>query len=276
MKQGKALKHNIGIAKWYNDELQTMCKVMFDNTKNEIMPLFVKYNDVAMDSISFDFTTTINKLIKRFKEYYLRYGEKLAKRFLERQLKYTRLSVKKAIEPLLKKDVKYTLKGKLVTDTNKDIVKLAIYNNVSLITSIPDQYFKDIIGIVTRSIEYGANIQQIKEQLMNIEGVTERRAKLIAYDQTRKIYSALAVQQVKDAGFNKVKWLHSNGDKIPRCLHVKKWDRVSEPPNGLNGYVFDINKPPVIQKAKGTRPEVRGFPGELINCKCFLAPVIED
>ena len=279
MKQGKALRHNVGIAKWYNDEILKMCRKMFDDTKKEITPLYVKYENTAMDSLSYDVTTVLNKLIKKYVEYFKKYGEKLAKEFLLRQLKYERLSVQKAIEPLIKDEtgekLLFAIKGKLINETNKDIVKLAIYNNVSLIRSIPEEYFKSIVGMVTRSVENNVNLKQLKEQLMKIDGVTERRAKLIAYDQTRKVYSALAVNQIKHAGIQKVKWLHSGGDKVPRCYHVHKWDGVSEPPNALNGYIFDINKPAVIQKAKGKQDEIRGFPGELINCTCFLAPVIE-
>ena len=57
MKQGKALRHNVGIAKWYNDEIQSLCREMFDDTQKELMPLYAKYDDVAMDSLSFDFTS---------------------------------------------------------------------------------------------------------------------------------------------------------------------------------------------------------------------------
>lgn len=47
MKQGKALKHNIGIAKWYNDEIQSLCEEMFNDTEKELRPLYAKYDDVA-------------------------------------------------------------------------------------------------------------------------------------------------------------------------------------------------------------------------------------
>ena len=40
-------------------------------------------------------------------------------------------------------------------------------------------------------------------------------------------------------------------------------------PNGLNGYVFDLAKPPVIDLKTGER----GYPGQCIGCSCFLVPV---
>ena len=35
MKQGKALKHNVGIAKWYYDELDEMTEEMTSETKSK-------------------------------------------------------------------------------------------------------------------------------------------------------------------------------------------------------------------------------------------------
>lgn len=279
MKQGKALRHNIGIAKWYNAEIQKLCREMFDDTAKELTPLYAKYDNVAMDGLSFDFTSTLNKLIKKFVAYFKQKGEALAKEFIKRQIKYTDVSVRNAIQPLATRELKFALKGSIINERNKDVVKLAIYNNVSLIRSLPERYFRRIVGMVTRSLEYGGSLEQLKQELLKIDGVTERQAKLIAYDQTRKVYSDISLNKLRESGITRVKWIHSHGDKVPRCYHVRKWDGMSGKsdgrPNGLNGYVFDINKPPVIQKAEGKRPEIVGYPAELINCTCLLVPVID-
>lgn len=274
MKQGKALHHNIGIAVWYNRELNKALKSMFNDTLKTIIPTFTE--TIAQDSV-FDITVELNKLRKKYVEFFYKYGKELAKKFIERSIRHANISVKKAIEPIAKKDFK--LAGSIINDTNRDIVTMAIYNNVSLIRSIPEEYYKNVTGIVSRSMQ-GGSIKEMEDELVkfiNLEGKKARnRAKLIAYDQTRKVYSDIALQKIKDAGFTKVRWVHSNGDKVPRCYHVRKWDGHSEPPNGLNGYIFDINNPPIIQKAEGKRPEVRGFPAQLINCTCFLVPVDDE
>lgn len=274
MKQGKALHHNIGIAVWYNRELNKALKSMFDDTLKTIVPTFTE--TIAQDSV-FDITVELKKLRKKYVEFFYKYGKELAKKFIERSIRHANISVKKAIEPIAKKDFK--LAGSIINDTNRDIVTMAIYNNVSLIRSIPEEYYKNVTGIISRSMQ-GGSIKEMEDELVkfiNLEGKKARdRAKLIAYDQTRKVYSDIALQKIKDAGFTKVRWVHSNGDKVPRCYHVRKWDGNSEPPNGLNGYIFDINNPPIIQKAEGKRPEVRGFPAQLINCTCFLVPVDDE
>lgn len=274
MKQGKALHHNIGIAVWYNRKLNKALKSMFDDTLKTIVPTFTE--TIAQDSV-FDITVELNKLRKKYVEFFYKYGKELAKKFIERSIRHANISVKKAIEPIAKKDFK--LAGSIINEANRDIVTMAIYNNVSLIRSIPEEYYKNVTGIVSRSMQ-GGSIKEMEDELVkfiNLEGKKARdRAKLIAYDQTRKVYSDIALQKIKDAGFTKVRWVHSGGDKVPRCYHIRKWDGHSEPPNGLNGYVFDINNPPIIQKAEGKRPEVRGFPAQLINCTCFLVPVDDE
>jgi hypothetical protein len=61
----------------------------------------------------------------------------------------------------------------------------------------------------------------------------------------------------------------------PRDYHKMRWDghtgKFNGKPNGLNGYIFPIDKPPVIDRKTGER----GYPAQLINCHCFLTPVIE-
>ena len=37
----------------------------------------------------------------------------------------------------------------------------------------------------------------------------------------------------------------------------------------MNGYVFPIDFPPIIDRKTGER----GYPGQLINCKCHMEPV---
>ena len=63
MKQGKALHHNIGIALWYNRELNKALKGMFDDTLKTIVPTFTE--TIAEDSV-FDITVELDKLRKKY------------------------------------------------------------------------------------------------------------------------------------------------------------------------------------------------------------------
>ena len=108
--------------------------------------------------------------------------------------------------------------------------------------------------------------------MQKICGITDKEAALIARDQTAKFYSQMAVENMRRAKITKAKWLHSCAGRTPRDYHRTKWDGVSHnPPNGLNGYVFDLNNPPIADLETGER----AFPGVLFDCKCVAIPVIE-
>lgn len=142
-----------------------------------------------------------------------------------------------------------------------DKITAATAENVALIKSIPDEYHGRIEGTVLRSITSGqGGSKTLFDDIRHIGVVTDKRAKLIAVDQTRKVTSALNVERMKSTGVRQWKWVHSSGGAEPRPLHLR-----------LNGQIFSYDDPPpVIDERTGER----GYPGQLINCRCVLVPVI--
>lgn len=108
--------------------------------------------------------------------------------------------------------------------------------------------------------------------LMNLGGVSEERAEFIADDQMAKAAERFLVEKWKRQGYKKVRWVHK-GAHDPRDYHLRQWNGTSGKrtgkPNGLNGFVFDIDKPPVIN----LKTKARGYPGWLPNCHCRLEPI---
>ena len=66
-----------------------------------------------------------------------------------------------------------------------------------LIKSIPEQYFKDVTGSVMRSITTGNGLADLVPEIKKYDGQTERRAKLLALDQTRKAYNSINKQRMQ-------------------------------------------------------------------------------
>lgn len=141
-----------------------------------------------------------------------------------------------------------------------EIMTATIAENVALIKSIPAQYFTDIQGAVMRSITTGNGLADLVPFIKKHKGVTDRRAHLIANDQTRKAFSNINRSRLQNMGVSKFKWLHSSGGQTPRKLHEQ-----------LNGHIFSFNDLPIIDKKTGER----GIPGQLINCRCRMIPVID-
>lgn len=154
-----------------------------------------------------------------------------------------------------------TLKTDVVSGAVGDVVKASIKQNVALIKSIPREYFLEIEGEVMRSIQSGKGMADLQPYLEKRGDITKKRAALIARDQTSKATTAINTARMQGLGVKKFKWLHSMGGKEPRPLHK----------NMLNGKVFSFDDPPVIDERTGEK----GLPGQLINCRCRMVPVMD-
>jgi uncharacterized protein with gpF-like domain len=159
--------------------------------------------------------------------------------------------------------------GKTFTNRRiKEIMRASIKTNVGLARSLSQTQYKNIEELIFRSIlsEQGVNMitSKIVEQIPDIKNKTRKRANFIAQDQTRKAYNNLSIAKMASVGVNEFQWFHSNAGKVPRPFHK------TMSPAGLNRGIFSIKNPPIIDEKTGER----GFPGQLINCRCFPKPVI--
>jgi len=153
-----------------------------------------------------------------------------------------------------------TLKTDVVSGKVADITKAAVKQNVALIKSIPTKYFEQIEGEVMRSIQTGRGMADLQPAIEKIGAVTKKRAGLIARDQTSKATTAINKARMTGLGVRKFEWVHTMGEKFPRELHR----------DVLNGNIYEFDNPPVIDERTGER----GLPGQLINCRCRMVPVI--
>jgi len=135
----------------------------------------------------------------------------------------------------------------------EDTLRLSVTANVDLITSIPEQYFKKLEGVVYRGMIEGQSATSLTEQVMAIGKVEYKRAKLIARDQTSKLNSALTKQRAQNVGSEEYIW-RTAGDGRVRDSHIKN-----------NGKTFRWDDPP---------PKT-GHPGTDIQCRCVAQVVIK-
>lgn len=139
-----------------------------------------------------------------------------------------------------------------------DITRAAITENVALIRSIPQQYFKNIEGMVMRSVQRGGELSTLTNDLQKQFGVTRRRAVLIARDQNRKATAVIQEARRREIGIKEAIWMHSGAGKEPRPTHV-----------AMNGKKYKVNEG-MYDPAEGRNV----FPGSLINCRCTSRAVI--
>ena len=283
--KGKPLNFNAGLQKWYVNQLLKLVDDLTKEVYEEIKPLYKEYKEQITftedASISSQSRIKINSLRDLFEKKFKDRGKIYAERMVRKTNRYANTTFWAMMNEMFKskEELKqaggFLMKGSLISPEKEEVMKALIYENSSLITNIQTHYFEQITGAVMRSITSGLGVTHIEEELRKYKGMTKRRAKNIALDQTRKAYNSINARNMQEAGIQKVEWVHSGGSQRPRDYHKTRWDGVSGlkdgQPNGLNGFIFSLDRPPVIDLKTGER----GLPGQAVNCHCRMAAVVE-
>lgn len=207
-------------------------------------------------SVSSQARILTNALMKKYNGYFAKMADSLA----EQQVNAIDKASSAAMHSSLKE-----LSGGLSLPTSAisgdmvEVVNASTVEMTSLIKSISMEYISGVQGAVMRSITTGRGMADLVPYLEKHEGITKRRARMIAADQTRKAYSALNKGRMDKAGIAKFEWRHTGGSNEPRKLH-----------QSYNGQVFKLDDPPIIDEKTGER----GLPSQAINCRCRMIPVI--
>ena len=132
-----------------------------------------------------------------------------------------------------------------------ETLSASVEENVSLIKSIPEQYFEKVEQAVFRNLASGSTDGLLAE-IQKIGDVTESRARLIARDQNSKLNSRLTKARQEALGVEEYRWVTA-GDERVRKTHRDN-----------NKQVFRWDSP----------PDETGHPGEDIQCRCIAQPII--
>lgn len=287
LKRGQVIKGRRAIPspharEWYARRMKLLVQVMDGRMR-------VYFNKTG-ETLTPSDREELARLRVRFTNLFGEEARPMATAFFNKNITYTKSSFRAATKPIVEateqdlrerkrkamaKQTRFQIKLNAKTDKLElSQFEDAIEDNVNLIKTIPSKYFDKIgkavelrtVGKMSR----GALVKRIKE----LGGVTQRRAELIADDQTAKVTERMMLARCRNAGIKRVMWLHSSISMHPRDYHKTRWDgrtgKFNGKPNGLNGYIFPIDKPPVIDRKTGER----GYPAQLINCKCYLTPVL--
>lgn len=196
-----------------------------------------------------------NQLMNTFGELFKRRAPILASSMVEQ----TANASKAALHASLKQaSGGLSLKTGGVSPELNELMKAKIQENVGLIRTIASDYLHRVQQEVMRSITQGN--KDLIETLQELGAKTERKAELIALDQTRKTFSAINRIRSQELGVTKYEWVHSGGSAHPRELHMD-----------MSGNIYSYDDPPIIDEKTGET----GNPGDAINCRCTARPVIE-
>ena len=239
-----------------------------------------KKDQIAMDADGEWMTTAVqkrlNKLGKVWGDRFKEFAEHNSKEMVLRVLKSTDLQLKSILKDYFAKERFLLLDMPVAL---KQVIKAHIAENISLIKSIQSQYLDRVQGAFVRALTDNGSLRQFELEVAKYSGKELSRAKLIAHDQVHKVFTTMVARRCSQLGVKRMMWHHSNVGKEPRPYHIRKWDGKSGlkdgHPNGLNGFVFELANLPVIQEGDDKHQEIRGLPSQLVNCRCFMRPVIE-
>lgn len=259
--KGQPLNPSAAIEQRYYTALRVLIDRMVTETDFEMKKLFKTEHAeeyFAQDaSISSQARILTNALIKKYTDLFASFSKPMAERFAEESDKSSDIAVKSSIRHL---SDELTLSTKTITSGPlNDILNATVTENVGLIKSIPAQYLNGVQGAVMRSITTGNGMQDLVPYLQKHKGITVRRARMIAQDQTKKAFSGLSKARMQAIGVEEYEWLHTSGSRHPRKLHIQ-----------MNGNIYRYDDPPVIDERTGER----GIPGQAINCACRMRPIL--
>lgn len=127
--------------------------------------------------------------------------------------------------------------------------------NVELIKTIPEDTLDKMKDIVYDGFTNGKTTTSMAKDIQRAYGISKRKAKFIARDQTAKLNGQIQRAQQQDAGITEYIW-STTGDERVRDSHKE-----------LNGHKFSWNEAPVNSDGRQCHP------GEDYGCRCIGRPV---
>ena len=266
--KGLALRQSITTQNRFSGKIERLVKRMAEDYERQIMKLFKseqarKYYSTDA-SIGSQARILLNKLTGKYEDAFCDVGKLWSKQMIKATDKESSSTLFSSLEKL---SGGLKLKTSFINPDITDVVKATVAANVSLVESIPQEYSKKITGHVMRSItqpesEGLGGLQKALQKVFDkTKNQTLNKARNTALDQTRKAFNNLNAARMSAVGLRKFEWVHSGGGQRPREYHR----------DVLDGEVFSLDDLPVIDEATGEH----GIPGQLINCRCSMLPVIE-
>lgn len=151
------------------------------------------------------------------------------------------------------------LRKEIFTMPTGAIMREALNDSVTLITSLPLQAAQRVHRLTTEGLIRAGRASEIATEIMRTGEVTLGRARTIARTETSRTASLLLEARATSIGSTHYRW-HTSEDSDVRPTHRK-----------LNGKIFRWDDPPVTEVTGQ-----RAHPGQIWNCRCFAEPILPD
>lgn len=258
-KQPKAVKPAKRIGIEYNAQLQRMVRSIRKDINEQLVPMLRQLApEYVSDSVTTDsyvdlIVATLRNIVNRWQSPTFRsVAESIAQRFVTTT---NNVNAKGYTES-------FGIDVFAGSPELENYLQASTYNNTQLITSIPEQYLNQVESIVMTNVRSGNRPSAIVKLLSDQFGVTQRRAKMIARDQTTKINGDLSEKRQRAAGFPYFQWIDSDDQRV-RTRHGNIANKITQYGKGV--YRWDYL--PLSDKGVPIKP------GEDYQCRCIARPV---
>lgn len=139
----------------------------------------------------------------------------------------------------------------------REQLKLWTDENVSLISTLPEEVFDEMQDIVENGLLNGKSNRDIVREIQERFNVSRNQARFYAVDQIAKLNAAITHQQQTECGVEEYIWSSSRDQRV-RERHAQ-----------LDGTKHRWDTPPIVDTKTGRR----AHPGEDYRCRCVALPV---
>ncbi|WP_289284279.1 MULTISPECIES: phage minor head protein [unclassified Methylophaga] len=191
----------------YNVELQRIVNLVKKSIDKELIPAIkqVEYQYVA-DEAWPDRISNILNILKAIWS---------SREFDEKSKLIAGEFVSSTVKSVDKKNkAKFGINAFGNSEKMSNYLSAATTQNANLIKSIPEQYLNNVANTVLTGMRNGVLARDIAKQLSDDYGVTQRRARFIARDQTAKVNGEIDKRRQVDAGFEYFQWLDSDDERV--------------------------------------------------------------
>lgn len=248
---------SLGLETTYRKALRQMIRSIAKATNEQVIPvvereLYLRQQKTAQQaSMVQDADFSVFEQLSRWGDAFARVASDLVNRVLQLEAqRHTKKFLANA-----KKALSIDLSAVVREEDLSDELETIATRNAGLIKGLAQTTVQRVQQTVTRSVLSGQPVRELKKQLAADFAFSDRRAALIARDQTAKLTSDLNRIRHKQAGIEHYTWRTSQDERV-RPLHRR-----------LNGRVYRYDEP--------TDAEQGLHPGQPINCRCVAIAIVE-
>lgn len=256
----KPVRPPIALERAYHRKIRKLLREMNESLYDNLRQVYREIEpQVVGDGALGDVQTRIRRLVAEWEKRFDDEAYFLAEWFGNQSREYVARNLQQQMRKSKLAQAGFDLKFSYMSQREKDAFGAIVAENVNLIKSIASQHLTNVTGVVLRGIETGHDLSTVTKSLKESFGVSERRAAMIARDQTNKSTSNLSRARLLVYGVEKGKWMHTSAGKTYRHSHVE-----------MDGEIYDLNR-------GCYDPDYGGYiqPAELVNCHCVCIPIVD-